>query len=478
MALQSISSVRENRSPSNTEDKIAFDASQYGEAPVKDEEIGESREIFQLGVDGVEFRTVSWQRATIVFSKINFAMSILAIPGALAELGSVGGSLSIIGFTALNTYTGCILGDFRNKHPECHMLADMMGFLWGRIGRELVGVQIVIAQILVSASGIVTTAIAFNALSDHGTCMVVFALVSAILITICSSIRTFSRLGWLTWFGFVTFFLAVFIFTVAVTQQGRPVAAPSTGGFDLGWAPIAYPTFLVGMVNAVNIFVSTSGSSMFLPVISEMRRPQDYRKACILSGFVVGAMYLTFSLVIYRWCGTWLSVPAFGSAGPLIKKISYGIAMPGLIIGVGIYQHVAAKYVFVRFLRGSKHLQANTLVHWSTWLGINFGLGSAAFIVAEAVPILNYLLGLAGALCFAPFSLVFPALLWMYDYRSCRSGTAVQRLRYVLHAVIVTIGLFIIVGGTYAAAISIRDAFASGDIAGVFDCGDNSGSIA
>lgn len=324
----------------------------------------------------------------------------------------------------------------------------MMGFLWGRTGRELVGVQIVIAQILISAGGIATTAIGFNALSNHGTCTVTFALVSAILITICSSIRTFSRLGWLTWFGFLTFVLAVFIFTVAVTQQDRPAAAPPTGDFDLGWAPIAYPTFVVGMLNAENIFVSTSGSSMYLPVISEMRRPQDYRKACILAGSIIGVMYLTFSLVIYRWCGAWLSVPAFGSAGLLFKKISYGIALPGLVIGVGIYQHVAAKYAFVRLLRGSRHLQANTLVHWFMWLGVNFLLGAAAFIVAEAVPILNYLLGLAGAVCFAPFSLVFPALLWMYDYKGYRSGSAGQKLKYGLHAVIVVIGLFMVVGGT------------------------------
>lgn len=68
------------------------------------------------------------------------------------------------------------------------------------------------------------------------------------------------------------------------------------------------------------------------------------------------------------------------------------------------------------------HLQSNTFAHWSLWLGINVLLGAAAFVVAEAVPILNYLLGLAGALCFAPFSLVFPALLWMYDYKGYRSG--------------------------------------------------------
>ncbi|GKU11570.1 unnamed protein product, partial [Fusarium langsethiae] len=141
-------------------------------------------------------------------------------------------------------------------------LADMMGLIWGRWGREMVGIQIIIAQVLISAGGIVTSAIGLNALSDHGTCTVWFAFVSAVLITMFSSIRTFSKLGWLTWFGFITFVLGVFVFVVAVTQVDRPAAAPQTGDFDLGWAPIAFPSFVVGMINATNIFISTCGSSM------------------------------------------------------------------------------------------------------------------------------------------------------------------------------------------------------------------------
>lgn len=63
----------------------------------------ESHEVFRKGVDGVEFRTVSWQKATLLFVKIEFAMSILAIPAALGALGAVGGGLSIIAWTTLNT---------------------------------------------------------------------------------------------------------------------------------------------------------------------------------------------------------------------------------------------------------------------------------------------------------------------------------------------------------------------------------------
>lgn len=65
--------------------------------------VRETHEIFQKAADGVDFRTVSWPRATIIFLKIQFAMSILAVPGALATLGAVGGALSIVGWEVLNT---------------------------------------------------------------------------------------------------------------------------------------------------------------------------------------------------------------------------------------------------------------------------------------------------------------------------------------------------------------------------------------
>ncbi len=65
----------------------------------------EAYEVFKLTDNGVDFRTVSWQRATIIFLKIQFAMSILSVPGSMAVLGAVGGALSIVGWDILNTCT-------------------------------------------------------------------------------------------------------------------------------------------------------------------------------------------------------------------------------------------------------------------------------------------------------------------------------------------------------------------------------------
>lgn len=60
-------------------------------------------EVFRETSEGVNFRSVSWQRATVLFLKIQFAMSILAVPSSLGTLGAVGGALSIVGWQSLNT---------------------------------------------------------------------------------------------------------------------------------------------------------------------------------------------------------------------------------------------------------------------------------------------------------------------------------------------------------------------------------------
>ena len=163
-----------------------------------------------------------------------------------------------------------------------------------------------------SGSGIVGVSIAFNAFSSHGACTVWFSFVSAILVALAGSVRKFQKIGWLTWAGFVSIFSAVFIVVVAVTTRERPAAAPQTGPYELDYYAIAYPSFANGMVATCTIFVSSAGTSAFLPVISEMREPKDYRKALFVCMGFVTACYLCFSLVVYRWCGQYVGKKFMG----------------------------------------------------------------------------------------------------------------------------------------------------------------------
>ncbi|KAK8105552.1 uncharacterized protein PG998_003972 [Apiospora kogelbergensis] len=72
--------------------------------PASDTEL-ERHEVFKKNVDGVDFRTVGWPRAAMIFLKIIFSTGILSIPTALYALGAVGGTLSLVAWQAINTFT-------------------------------------------------------------------------------------------------------------------------------------------------------------------------------------------------------------------------------------------------------------------------------------------------------------------------------------------------------------------------------------
>lgn len=62
--------------------------------------------------------------------------------------------------------------------------------------------------------------------------------------------------------------------------------------------------------------------------MAELKDPKDFPKAlCFLQGIDI-SIYLVAAVVIYRYTGADVASPALGSAGPLISKIAYGIAIP------------------------------------------------------------------------------------------------------------------------------------------------------
>ncbi|KAF1973724.1 hypothetical protein BU23DRAFT_639587 [Bimuria novae-zelandiae CBS 107.79] len=386
-------------------------------------------EIFKRGGGYEDFRTVGWIQTTIIFTKIIFATGVLTIPSAMYTLGAFPGAINVLGWQFLST------------------IADMGNLVGGKIVKELVGILFLVAFVLVGASGIVDTSTALNALSNHSLCTNYFSIIATVMVFIAGSPRKFEKIAWVT---------------VGVTTLDRPAAAPQTGDFDFGYHVIGHPTFAAGMA-ADSIFCSGAGTGAFLPALNW----------CM--GFVTAA-YLTFSIVVYGYCGKWVASPSLGRAGPLTKKIAYGIGIIGLMVSGALFNHVSAKYIFVRILRDSKHLQANSWVHWSVWLRTLAAINVIGFLIASGVPIFNYLLSLAGSLAFAPLALALPGWLRIYDHKEYYRGTWLQRVLYALHVLMILIALFLCVGGTYGVIVQVMHAYWDGSIDSAFSCADNSNS--
>lgn len=127
------------------------------------------------------------------------------------QLGAFPGAINVVGWTLLNTYCAIVQGNFRNRYPGCHSIADMAQVVGGSLVKELVGFLFTVSYAIVAASGIIGVSTAFNALSLHAICTVWFTFIATVIIVIFASVRKFSHIGWLTWVGFASVYIAVLI---------------------------------------------------------------------------------------------------------------------------------------------------------------------------------------------------------------------------------------------------------------------------
>ncbi|KAF4119480.1 Transmembrane amino acid transporter protein [Geosmithia morbida] len=423
-------------------------------------------EIFQQA----EYRSLGWVRTSIILLKLCFATGVLAIPSAFSVIGYGPGIILLACWGAITTYYAYIMYIFRMQHASVHNIADAAAVMGGPIAREITSSLFLLTWILASGSGFIGLSQGFQTLSSYKVCAVVWTLVAAICTALVASIQTLGRLAILTWIGFACIFTSVFIVVVGVTQVERPATAPQQGPYDMDVVAVGSPGFVNGMVATINLFAGFGSTPTFMPVIAEMRNPSSFPRALFTSQGLLATCYTSFGTVVYIYCGQYVASPSLGSAGGTLEKVAYGVSIPGFVMTSTLWVHLAAKFLLVRILRNSVHLQDSTVTHWVTWLGSTIGITTAAFIIAEAVPFFSYLVGLIGSLCCAPTCLIIPAWMGLYIDWELRKLSKVKMALCGLHICTATLGFFITVVRTYTTVQSIINAYASGTVGSAFSC--------
>ncbi|CAG8909171.1 unnamed protein product [Penicillium egyptiacum] len=403
----------------------------------------------EITEDGPNYRNVSFPGTIILMMKTQIGLGVLSIPMAFDYLGIVPGVICLCAIAVVTTWSDYVIGTFKLNHREVYGIDDAAALIFGPIGRWALSVIFCLYWVFVSGSGILGISIGLNALSTHGTCTAVFSMAAAILGFCFSSVRTLGRVTWLAWIGLPCILVAVMIVTIAVALRDRPAAAPMTEG---PWVSdvkmFGNPSFTEGVTAVCNLVFAFSGTPGFFAIISEMRNPRQYTPAMLVCQGGVTTIYSVVGCVVYYYCGSYVSSPALGSAGGTIKQIAYGFALPGLIVTTTIVTHVRphmqipAKYIFVHLLRGSRHLNSNSLVHWGCWLGCTFGVTVVAYIIASSIPIFDSLVSLIGSLlgtilCFQPYG-----CMWLYDNWGKAKGSSRSWLIMVgFSIVVIVVGL-------------------------------------
>jgi hypothetical protein len=232
-------------------------------------------------------------------------------------------------------------------------------------------------------------------------------------------------------------------------------------------------SFFDAFFSITNPVFAYAGHFLFFILISEMKRPQDAMKAAyVLQGFAT-TFYAVFAVVMYVYIGPTVASPAFSSLEPKWQKAAYGIAIPNFLIAGSLYAHTAAKLIFTRLFRNSHHLYSHTATGWTTWTVLIIFMNSLAFILAIAVPIFSYLIGIAASLFAAWYTYGIAGAFWLHDSYHDGGGVRTWRRKWpqtVLAVLTFLAGAFICVAGTYVTVRAIVIAYRDGAVGKPFSC--------
>lgn len=141
----------------------------------------------------------------------------------------------------------------------------------------------------------------------------------------------------------------VFTVTIAVGIQDRPSDAPQDGPWASDYKLFGNPSFQEAITAIAALTFAFAGTPAFFAIVSEMRDPKMYTRSLLICQGGVTATYFVIGTVVYYFCGSYVASPALGSAGPLIKKIAYGLALPGLTVTTTLVLHVSLHTAMPRY---------------------------------------------------------------------------------------------------------------------------------
>jgi hypothetical protein len=62
--------------------------------------------------------------------------------------------------------------------------------------------------------------------------------------------------------------------------------------------------------------------------------------------------------------------------------------------------------------------------------------------------------------------------LWLWEFNDYRKQSPLRKAQWAFHAIVLVIGIFMCVGGTYAMVQTIIDQYRAGVVSSAFSCAD------
>lgn len=437
------------------DEKHAVDPSPMYDADMLGEMSESERQIYERGVE--KFNRLGWKRLTVVLIVEAVALGSLSMPSTFATIGMVAGVICTVGIGLIAIYTSYIIGQVKLKYPLISNYADAGRILfgrWGRFGYELVTIMLVLQLLLLVGSHTLTGTIAFVDITKSNICTVVFAVVSAIILLLLAVPPSFAEVAILGYVDFTSIVAAIGITIIATGVQ----ATNSPGGLSsVEWSAWPQPdtSFADAFVAMTNIIFAYSFAMCQFSFMEEMHTPEEYVKSIWALGITEIVIYTLTGALIYAFVGPSVQSPALLSAGDLVSRIAFGIALPVIFISGSINTVVLGRLLHGRMFKNSTIRFINTPMGWITWIAIITVATIIAFVIAEVIPFFDDLLAISSSLFISAFTFYFPAIMWFVLIREGKWTEPRNLLLGAVNIVVLLIGLITLAAGTYSSVVDI-----------------------
>ncbi|SNX82134.1 related to neutral amino acid permease [Melanopsichium pennsylvanicum] len=417
-------------------------------------------------------KTLGWLGGYFNMVAYAIALGILSIPLVAVSIGVVPFVMLTFLFAFICYYTGDQYWKLKMRFPGVQNLQDAGFLMFGPWGARFLGAAQLIFSIFLQGNHVLLGGQAFHILGWHS-CAIVLAFVFAVIsffFTLPRSYKLFSISAFVSFSSIVTVVIFAMIASGITGPQNAPANAPPIKVVAFGPAPGVKVNFLTGFLYVLNLFISFGAIPSYLPIISEMRKPGDFRKSLSVLVAVQLVLYLLVGGVIYHNLGQYTTSPSLSSLSHTTSRIAYGLALPTILIAGCESGQVANKHLYIIVFRSRpQHIHNSTKLGWLVWTLINAVTWVLAFILAQLIPFFSSFLGLEAALFWSLFT-GLSAVMWLYLNQGRWIESRRKIVGLIIALMIIVISAVICVAGIWASAISIRDSYNAGQVGSPFSC--------
>jgi len=430
-------------------------------------------------------RTAEWWYTSIVIVASIVGIGVLAVPGSVKNVGWVGMAIIVCCYPT-NLYTGLLIAKLAMFFPHAKTFGDVAGKVWGDHGRHMTYFVLYVYLFLLLGDFLLVAAKSVQGFFyDVKICLPTAALLSCLWLLPSNQFRTLSNLtvlgavSTLTITAVLGICLKEAIFPASGESCEKHVNLKAAGGSSHAHLSPTYTgiSFLHTFLN-INGSISTmifafSGQKIFLEMVSEMKNPAEFPKACHVAFPYLLIIYLLIAGLTYGYCGEatpdyLMDIVPYGT----LRRITNLLMFIHIGISYTITQQVLSGALHRRFFPdnlhnmldfslGMRHLLQQDRAWRSQfqWFLISSGLLFLSFMLSSAVPFFEGLVQLMGALLSSVLSFALPV--GLHYYAISGKGGALSTFDRVCALVLGVLTVYIMITGTVGALIHINNSWAT-----------------